>query len=183
MEKVPSDVSFSLKILRPARKKLDKMDNNLVGKIYAHIENLREDTYRPRPGMDIVKIEGNLRPPGLRLRIGRWRIEYVVLDEKLEVRIGRIFPRSGDSDHNKYSQEQHIGAKWQPEKNSFRSGPLSQRKKIRSVLTTFGNISRLMRASLKIWTSMPGSVASKPDIRNKHWYLAQDRASCIIIVG
>ena len=50
--------------------------------------------------MDIVKIEGNLRPPAYRLRIGRWRVEYVVvLDEDREVRIGRIFPRSGDSDY------------------------------------------------------------------------------------
>ena len=99
MEKVLSCVSFSLKILRPARKKLDKMDNNLVGKIYAHIENLKEDPYRPRPGMDIVKIEGNIRPPAYRLRIGRWRVEYIVLDEDRDVRIGRIFPRSGDSDY------------------------------------------------------------------------------------
>jgi mRNA-degrading endonuclease RelE of RelBE toxin-antitoxin system len=99
LEKVLSVVSFALKILRPARKKLDKIDNDLAGKIYAHIENLKEDPYRPHPGMDIVKIEGNLRPPGYRLRIGQWRVEYVVLDEKHEVRIGRIFPRHGDSDY------------------------------------------------------------------------------------
>jgi mRNA-degrading endonuclease RelE of RelBE toxin-antitoxin system len=99
LEKVLSVVPFSLKILRPARKKLDKIDNDLAGKIYAQIENLKDDPYRPRPGMDIVKIEGNLRPPGYRLRIGRWRVEYVVLDEKHEVRIGRIFPRHGDSDY------------------------------------------------------------------------------------
>jgi hypothetical protein len=47
----------------------------------------------------MVKIEGNLRPPAYRLRIGRWRVEYVVLDEEREVRIGRIFPRGGDSDY------------------------------------------------------------------------------------
>jgi hypothetical protein len=34
-------VPFSLKILRPARKKLD----NLARKIYVHIENLEEDPY------------------------------------------------------------------------------------------------------------------------------------------
>jgi mRNA-degrading endonuclease RelE of RelBE toxin-antitoxin system len=91
-------VSFTLEILRSARKKLDKMDNNLARKIYAHIENLMEDPYRPRPGMDIVKIEGNQRPPAYRLRKGRWRVEYVVLDDERKVRIGRVFPRGGDSD-------------------------------------------------------------------------------------
>lgn len=86
-------LSFSLKSLRPARKILDKMDDNLAQKVYIHLENLKEDPFRPRHGMDIDKIEGNLRPPGYRLRVGRWRVEYVVLEEVREVRVGRIFPR------------------------------------------------------------------------------------------
>jgi mRNA interferase RelE/StbE len=90
---------FSLKILRPARKALDKMDDRLANRIYAHLENLKDDPFRLRPGMDICKIEGNLRPPGYRLRVGRWRVEYVVLEKEHQVRIGRIFPRRRDSDY------------------------------------------------------------------------------------
>ena len=93
------NASFSLKILRPARKILDMMDDNLARKVYIHLENLKEDPFRPRSGMDIDKIEGNLRPPGYRLRIGRWRVEYVVLEDAREVRVGRIFPRRRDSDY------------------------------------------------------------------------------------
>jgi mRNA interferase RelE/StbE len=88
-----------LKILRPARKILDKMDDKLAQKVYSHMESLKDDPFRPRPGMDINKIEGNLRPPGYRLRVGRWRVEYVVLEEVREVRVGRIFPRRRDSDY------------------------------------------------------------------------------------
>jgi len=93
------NTSFSLKIIRPARKILDKMDDKLAQKVYTHLENLKEDPFRPRPGMDIDKIEGNLRPPGYRLRVGRWRVEYVVLEDASEVRVGRIFPRRRDSDY------------------------------------------------------------------------------------
>lgn len=92
-------MSFSLKILRPARKVLDKMDDNLARKVYIQLEKLKEDPFRPRPGMDIDKIEGNLRPPGYRLRAGRWRVEYVVLEGVREVRVGRIFPRRRETDY------------------------------------------------------------------------------------
>ena len=52
-------MTFSLKILRPARKQLDKLDDKLAHVIYEHIEKLKEDPYRPRSRMDIIKIEGD----------------------------------------------------------------------------------------------------------------------------
>jgi mRNA-degrading endonuclease RelE of RelBE toxin-antitoxin system len=36
-------MTFSLKILRPARKQLDKLDDKLARVIYEHIEELKED--------------------------------------------------------------------------------------------------------------------------------------------
>ena len=53
-ERVQLNLLFSLKILRPARKILDRMDDNLAQKVYVHLENLKEDPFRPRPGMDLI---------------------------------------------------------------------------------------------------------------------------------
>jgi mRNA-degrading endonuclease RelE of RelBE toxin-antitoxin system len=91
-------MTFSLKILRSARKQLDKLDDKLARVIYEHIEELKEDPYRPRSRMDIIKIEGDRMPPVYRLRIGRWRVEYAVLDNN-EILIAKIFPRRRDSDY------------------------------------------------------------------------------------
>jgi mRNA interferase RelE/StbE len=91
-------MAFSLKILRPARKQLDKLDDKPACVIYEHIEKLKEDPYRPRSGMDIIKIEGDRMPPVYRLRVGRWRIEYAILDND-EILIAKIFPRRRDSDY------------------------------------------------------------------------------------
>ena len=37
-------------------------------------------------------------PPVYRLRIGRWRVEYAVLDDN-EILIAKVFPRRRDSDY------------------------------------------------------------------------------------
>ena len=71
-------VSFSLKMLRPAKKELDKMDNDKAQKLYDHIEQLKIEPFRPHPGMDIDKVAGKQKPPAYRLKIGRIRVEYFV---------------------------------------------------------------------------------------------------------
>ena len=57
------------------------MDDNLAQKVYIHPETSKMVLFAHALGMDIDKIEGNLRPPGYGLRVGRWRVEYVVLEE------------------------------------------------------------------------------------------------------
>lgn len=74
------DMTFSLTLLRPARKELDKLDNKSVKRIIDHLDDLKVDPLRPRPGMDINKVEGDRKPPAYRLRVGRLRIEYLVID-------------------------------------------------------------------------------------------------------
>jgi len=51
-------VLFSLKMLRPARKELEKMNKDQAQKIYDHIEQLKIDPFRSRSGMDIDKVAG-----------------------------------------------------------------------------------------------------------------------------
>ena len=90
-------MTFTLKTLRPARKTLDKLDRDTSEKIYAHLEELKLDPYTARSGMDIRKIEGNRCPPAYRLRIGRWRAEYLI--DGQQVVVLRVFPRRRDSDY------------------------------------------------------------------------------------
>jgi mRNA-degrading endonuclease RelE of RelBE toxin-antitoxin system len=92
-------MSFALKILREARKELDKLDNKSLIHIYSHLEELERDPFRPRPAADIVKIKGNRRPPAYRLRIGRIRVEYLVLEDERQVIVSRIFKRRRGSDY------------------------------------------------------------------------------------
>jgi mRNA-degrading endonuclease RelE of RelBE toxin-antitoxin system len=90
-------VSFSLKMLRPAKKELEKMDNTRAQKIYDHIELLKRDPFRPRPGMNINKVAGKQKPPAYRLKIGRIRVEYFV-DGQMIV-IFNIFMKKRKSDY------------------------------------------------------------------------------------
>ena len=92
-------MTFALKILRPARRTLDKLDSRRADQIYSRLEELKVDPFAPRPGMDIVKIEGDRSPPTYRLRVGRWRIEYAVLQAEHEIWVARVFPRRRDSDY------------------------------------------------------------------------------------
>jgi mRNA-degrading endonuclease RelE of RelBE toxin-antitoxin system len=90
-------VSFSLKMLHPAKKELAKMDSTRAQKIYAQIELLKRDPFRPRPGMNIDKIAGKKKPPAYRLKIDRIRVEYFV-DGQMIV-IFNIFLKKRKSDY------------------------------------------------------------------------------------
>ena len=97
LEKELIVVSFSLKMLRPAKKELDKMDNDKAQKIYDHIEQLKREPFRPHPGMNIDKIAGKEKPPAYRFKIGRIRVEYFV-DGQMIV-IFNIFMKKRKSDY------------------------------------------------------------------------------------
>jgi len=90
-------VLFSLKMLRPAKKELEKMNKDQAQKIYDHIEQLKIDPFRSRSGMDIDKVAGKQRPPAYRLKIGRIRVEYIV-DGQMVV-IFNIFMKKRKSDY------------------------------------------------------------------------------------
>jgi mRNA interferase RelE/StbE len=84
-------------MLRPAKKELEKMDKDRAQKIYDHIEQLKNEPFKPRPGMNIDKVEGKQRPSAYRLKIGRIRVEYFV-DGQMIV-IFNIFMKKRKSDY------------------------------------------------------------------------------------
>jgi len=90
-------VLFSLKMLRPAKKELEKMNKDQAQKIYDHIEQLKIDPFRSRSGMDVDKVAGKQRAPAYRLKIGRIRVEYIV-DGQMVV-IFNIFMKKRKSDY------------------------------------------------------------------------------------
>jgi mRNA interferase RelE/StbE len=90
-------VSFSLKMLRPAKKELNKLDKDKAQKIYDHIEQLKREPFRPRTGMDIDKVAGKEKPPAYRLKVGRIRVEYFV-DGQIIV-VFNIFMKKRKSDY------------------------------------------------------------------------------------
>jgi mRNA-degrading endonuclease RelE of RelBE toxin-antitoxin system len=80
-------------------KSLDKPDARMIK---AHINELRQDPYTPRPQCDIIKEKGK-RPPLYRLRVGRHRAEFFI--EGDTVFISKMFSRSGDSDYQQSYKE------------------------------------------------------------------------------
>jgi mRNA-degrading endonuclease RelE of RelBE toxin-antitoxin system len=92
-------MTFSLEITREARKSLNKLDIKIIKRIYAHLEEIRRDPFRPRPSADIVKIKGRVAPPAYRLRVGSLRVEYVVYEEEGLILVLRVFRRRGGSDY------------------------------------------------------------------------------------
>jgi mRNA-degrading endonuclease RelE of RelBE toxin-antitoxin system len=92
-------MTFSLSLLCPARKELDKLDNKRAKSILDHLEEPRVDPFRPRPGMNIDKVERDRKPPAYRLRVGRLRIEYLVVDEEDKIVVFNIFMKKRSSDY------------------------------------------------------------------------------------
>jgi len=90
-------VPFSLKMLRPAKKELEKMDQDKAQKIYAHLEQLKIEPFRSRPGMNIDKVAGKQKPSAYRLKTGRIRVEYFIDEQKIV--IFNIFMKKRKSDY------------------------------------------------------------------------------------
>ncbi|MGB7545120.1 MAG: type II toxin-antitoxin system RelE/ParE family toxin [Methanothrix sp.] len=88
---------FSLQLSRTSKKALDKLPPHAVKKIAAHMEEIKSDPYRPRPLADIVSVGGS--ETLYRLRLGKLRIEYEVLDSEKVIKIIKIFQKKRKSDY------------------------------------------------------------------------------------
>ncbi|MDD4094599.1 MAG: hypothetical protein PHF94_08285 [Methanothrix sp.] len=89
-------MAFKVAISSQARKYMKSLDKPDARMIKAHINDLRQDPYTPRPQCDIIREKGK-RPPLYRLRVGRHRTEFFI--EGDTIFISKMFPRSGDSDY------------------------------------------------------------------------------------
>ncbi len=88
---------FTLELSRTAQKALNKLPPNAVKRIWAHLEEIVTDPYRPRPLADIVPVEGS--EIAYRLRIGRLRVEYEVHENANTIKIAKIFRKKRKSDY------------------------------------------------------------------------------------
>ena len=88
---------FALQLSRTAQKALDKLPSNATEKIFTHLEEIKRDPYRPRPLADIVPVGGS--DTHYRLRVGKIRVEYEVLNSVNTINISKIFQKKRKSDY------------------------------------------------------------------------------------
>jgi mRNA-degrading endonuclease RelE of RelBE toxin-antitoxin system len=88
---------FALQLSRTAQKALDKLPSNATEKIFIHLEEIKRDPYRPRPLADIVPVGGS--DTHYRLRVGKIRVEYEVLNSVNTIKISKIFQKKRKSDY------------------------------------------------------------------------------------
>lgn len=63
-------------------RKLPKAERRRIGTALRKVE---ENPFTPRPGCDVARHKGIGQGDAFRLRVGRWRIAYVVLESKREI--------------------------------------------------------------------------------------------------
>lgn len=81
-------MEFELRVERSARKELAKAPKEVQERLLAAFDELQRDPITPRPGLDCKVMQGRL---GLsRVRVGAWRILYVVHARTAVVQVVRI---------------------------------------------------------------------------------------------
>ena len=79
---------FSIEYSKAARKALRSMPRNTAGLIMEKIETLAADPFAPNN--NVRRLTNH---PGYRLRVGDWRVVYLVHEQALLIAVVRIAPR------------------------------------------------------------------------------------------
>lgn len=79
---------FSIEYSKAARKALKSMPRNTTKLIIEKIETLSHDPFAPNN--NVRKLTNH---PGYRLRLGDWRVVYLVHEQALVIAVVRIAPR------------------------------------------------------------------------------------------
>lgn len=79
---------FSIEYSKAARKAIKSMPRNTARLIMEKIEALADDPFAPNN--NVCRLTDH---PGYRLRVGSWRVIYLVQEEKLLIAVVRIAPR------------------------------------------------------------------------------------------
>ncbi len=79
---------FSIEYSKAARKALKSMPRNTAKIIMAKIEALGADPFAPNN--NVRKLTNH---PGYRLRVGDWRVVYLIHEQALLIAVVRIAPR------------------------------------------------------------------------------------------
>lgn len=77
-------MAYEVIFSKAAFKELSKLQKDLQERILSHAEKLREDPFTSRSGADIKKYRA-AEPPLYRLRIGDYRVVYIVEGGKVDV--------------------------------------------------------------------------------------------------
>ena len=81
---------LSIKYSKAARKSLKAMPRNVAGIIMEKIGALAADPFAPNK--NVKKLSNH---PGYRLRVGDWRVVYIVQEQNLLIVVVRIASRGG----------------------------------------------------------------------------------------
>ena len=76
---------FEVLLCKTAIRELERVPADIAKRIRAKLPVLRDDPRRPRPGADIRLIFGREDPPLYRLRVGDYRVFYLVLQTEVRV--------------------------------------------------------------------------------------------------
>jgi mRNA interferase RelE/StbE len=79
---------FSIEYSKAARKALKTMPRNTAGLLMEKIEALAADPFAPNN--NVRRLTNH---PGYRLRVGDWRVVYLVHEQALLIAVVRIAPR------------------------------------------------------------------------------------------
>lgn len=84
-------MKFKVVISETARRQLENLEQQDEEIIKQHLQVLEEDPFKPRPLADIKKLKGCRNPDIYRLRVGDFRVAYVI--EGNIVKIAKVFLR------------------------------------------------------------------------------------------
>jgi len=77
-------MSFKILISKTFQRKFYKTSENIQLKIRKNLNNLKIDPYKSRVNCDI-KLLKNTNPKKHRLRVGKYRIIYIIKDKEIKV--------------------------------------------------------------------------------------------------
>jgi mRNA-degrading endonuclease RelE of RelBE toxin-antitoxin system len=83
--------NFNVLISETAAKQFDKLEVAMQNRIKQHLSALKIDPFKHRSGADIKKLHGFNNPVLYRLRVGDFRVIYMI--DKSVVKITEIFRR------------------------------------------------------------------------------------------
>ncbi|MBS3056612.1 MAG: type II toxin-antitoxin system RelE/ParE family toxin [Candidatus Aenigmarchaeota archaeon] len=85
-------IKYNILVSDTALKQFRKLDTSTGKRVRERLQNLRDDPFHRRAGMDIKQLVGFRNPDVFRLRVGNYRVVYVVAG--VDVKITEIVNRS-----------------------------------------------------------------------------------------
>lgn len=89
-------MQYEIRISKKAEAELMKISQSgsrdIVLRIIRGIEQLSDDPFRPRPGVNIIQLE-SVDPKLYRLRVGTYRIMYAIDKKQKVVNVTRVIHR------------------------------------------------------------------------------------------